>query len=57
MAITTTRYQSPALGRFVTFTAILPFEDFGHYMHPNPHPFAMEKPSENVVPAPWDYGG
>ena len=44
MAITTTRYQSPALGRFVTFTAILPFEDFGHYMHPNPHPFAMEKP-------------
>lgn len=44
MAITTTRYQSPALGRFVTFTAIMPFEDFGHYMNPNPHPFVMEKP-------------
>lgn len=44
MAITTTRYQSPALGRFVTFTAILPFEDFGDFPNFNPKPFEMKKP-------------
>lgn len=48
MAITTTRYQSPALGRFVTFTAILPFENFGHYMNPNPHPFELESPMRTL---------
>lgn len=48
MAITTTRYQSPALGRFVTFTAILPFENFGHYMNPNPHPFELERPMRTL---------
>lgn len=48
MAITTTRYQSPSLGRFVTFTAILPFEDFGHFMNPNPYPFRMEQPLKTL---------
>lgn len=48
MAITTTRYQSPALGRFVTFTAILPFENFGHFMDPNPHPFEMDQPMRTL---------
>ena len=40
MAVITTRYQSQALGGFVTFQTILPFEDFGpNPIVPNPDPY------------------
>ncbi len=44
MAVTTTRFQSQCLGRFVTFTAVIPFEDYGNFMNPNPKPYDLKKP-------------
>ncbi len=44
MAITTTRYLSPALGRYVTFTAVIPFEDYDLFMNKNEHPFTDVHP-------------
>lgn len=40
MAIITTRYNSKCLGGFVTFKAVVPFEDFGpDFLNPNPNPY------------------
>lgn len=45
MAIITTRYNSNCLGGFVTFTAVIPFEDFGEsFLNPNPNPYSGNKP-------------
>lgn len=45
MAIITTRYNSNCLGGFVTFTAVIPFEDFGeNFLAPNLHPYKAEQP-------------
>jgi putative tributyrin esterase len=45
MAILTTRYNSACLGGFVTFTAVIPFEDFGeNFLNPNPNPYAGRQP-------------
>ncbi len=44
MAIINTRYNSNCLGGFVSFTAIIPFEDFGeNFLNPNPNPYAGGK--------------
>jgi len=40
MAILTARYHSVCLGGFVSFTAVIPFEDFGSdFLNPNPKPY------------------
>lgn len=45
MAIVTTRINSVCLGGFVTFTAVIPFEDYGeNFLNPNPHPFEVKEP-------------
>lgn len=44
MAITRTRFHSNCLGGFVSFMAVIPFEDYGHFMNPNPHPFDIKAP-------------
>lgn len=49
MAIITTRYNSNCLGGFVTFTAIIPFEDFGtDFLNPNPNPYAKSEPLKTL---------
>lgn len=45
MAIIRTRYNSNCLGGFVSFNAVLPFEDFGKdFLNPNPHPYRLKQP-------------
>ena len=45
MAVITTRYNSNCLGGFVSFTAVIPFEDFGaNFLNPNPNPYAAKQP-------------
>ena len=49
MAIITTRYNSNCLGGFVTFTAVIPFEDYGeNFLNPNPHPYEVKKPLKTL---------
>jgi putative tributyrin esterase len=49
MAIVTTRYNSNCLGGFISFTAILPFEDFGeNFLNPNPHPYKAGEPLKTL---------
>lgn len=49
MAIITTRYNSNCLGGFVSFTAVIPFEDFGEdFLNPNPHPYAAGNPMRTL---------
>lgn len=45
MAVVTTRFNSIALGGFVTFTAVIPFEDYGdNFLKPNLHPYEAKEP-------------
>lgn len=49
MAIITTRYNSVCLGGFVTFTAIIPFEDYGtNFLNPPPFPYTMKEPMRTL---------
>ncbi len=49
MAILTTRYNSNCLGGFVSFTAVIPFEDFGtDFLNPNPAPYALQQPLKTL---------
>jgi S-formylglutathione hydrolase FrmB len=49
MAIITTRYNSNCLGGFVTFRAVIPFEDFGKdFLNPNPEPYKARKPLKTL---------
>ena len=44
MAIITTRYNSMCLGGPVSFTAVIPFEDFGMFPNFNPNPYENQEP-------------
>ena len=49
MAIVTTRYRSNCLNGFVTFTAVLPFENFGEdYFNPNPDAYDKGEPMKTL---------
>lgn len=49
MAVVTTRYNSNALGGFVSFTAVIPFEDFGdNFLAPNPKPYDVKEPLKTI---------
>lgn len=49
MAIVTTRYRSVCLNGFVTFTAVLPFENFGEdYFNPNPEAYRKGEPMKTL---------
>lgn len=49
MAILTTRYNSNCLGGFVSFTAVIPFEDFGEdFLNPNPNPYGRREPLKTL---------
>ena len=49
MATITTRYNSNCLGGYVSFTAIIPFEDFGKdFLNPNPHPYQGGEPLKTL---------
>jgi S-formylglutathione hydrolase FrmB len=49
MAVITTRYHSICLDGFVSFTAIIPYEDYGaDFLHPNPNPYVMSKPLKTL---------
>lgn len=49
MAIINTRYNSNSLGGFISFTAVIPFEDFGaNFLNPNPHPYVSKKPMRTL---------
>lgn len=49
MAIITTRFNSVCLGGFVTFTAVIPFEDYGaNFLMPNPTPYELKQPMRTL---------
>lgn len=49
MAIVTTRFNSVCLGGFVTFTAVIPFEDYGeNFLVPNPTPYDLKQPMRTL---------
>ncbi len=49
MAVLSIRYQSSALNGFITFRAILPFENFGpNPLAPNPRPYAPPEPLKTL---------
>lgn len=49
MAIIKTRYNSICLGGFVSFIAVIPFEDFGaNFLAPNPTPYKVEQPMKTL---------
>ncbi|MGL5259552.1 MAG: alpha/beta hydrolase [Lachnospiraceae bacterium] len=49
MATVSSRYYSNALGGFVSFTAIVPFEDHGsNFLAPNPEPYELKKPLRTI---------
>ena len=49
MAIVSARYRSNCLNRFVTFTAVLPFEEYGEeYFNPNQEAFTDDTPMKTL---------
>ena len=48
MAIITTRYNSMCMGGFVSFTAVIPYEDFGMFPNFNPNPYECKEPLKTL---------
>lgn len=49
MAIITTRYNSKSVGGFVTFNAVIPFEDYGeNFLDQNPFPYKKRAPLKTL---------